>query len=276
MGNSISEAAIRLGVLVAISAALTPMSVRDAAAGALAPHRALYSMHLSKSSGDGGLSAARGVMTYEFRDQCDGWTVESRVYLRLQYDGSKEIENVRSLMTWESKDGLGFRFRVNESQNGKPVQEIKGVAVLDGEGEGGVVEYSKPTRNKVNLPKGTLFPTAHINALITLSAGGGNHLTKSIFDGATLDNPYEVSAVIGKDKDGPKLSKKVLEKLADTLRWRARLAYFPVRDKSSTPEMELGVEFRADGIVETILQDFGDYGVEARLDQIEMLEKPGC
>ncbi len=256
--------------------ALLVISASSAMAGSLVPHRALYAMNLSKSAGEGGLSAARGVMTYEFRDQCDGWTVESRVYLRLLYGGRKEIENVRSLMTWESKDGLGFRFRVNESQNGKPVQEIRGVAVLDGEGEGGVVEYTKPNRNKVNLPKGTLFPTAHINALIKLSTGGGNHLTKSIFDGATLDNPYEVSAVVGRDKDGSKLADKVLKKLTETARWRARLAYFPVRDKSSTPEMELGIEFRADGIVETILQDFGEYGVEARLDQVEMLEKPGC
>lgn len=247
-----------------------------AQAGPLAPHRAIYSMHLTKSSGEGGLSGARGVMTYEFRDQCDGWTVESRVYLRLRYGDRREIENVRSLMTWESKDGLGFRFRSNEKQNGKQVQEINGVAVLDGAGQGGVVEYSKPNRNKVNLPRGTLFPTAHINALIALSQDGGNHLTKSIFDGATLDNPYEVSAVIGKGKRASKLPPKVLELLNESARWRARLAYFPVRDKSPTPEMELGVEFRADGIVESILQDFGEYGVEARLNQIEMLERPGC
>ena len=76
----------------------------------LIPHHALYTMNLVKSYGNGGLRNARGVMTYEFRDQCDGWSVESKVYLRLQYGNLPEVENIRSMATWESKGWFNFSF----------------------------------------------------------------------------------------------------------------------------------------------------------------------
>jgi len=242
----------------------------------LVPHRAVYAMHLSKAGANGGLTSARGVMTYEFKDQCDAWTVESKVYLRLRYGNRPEIENVRSQVTWEAKDGLGFRFRVTETTNGKQTEEIKGVAALDGTGLGGIAEYTKPTAQRVVLKKGTLFPTAHIKTLIQRSVEGGKHLTKSIFDGATLDNPYEVSAVIGAGSGRDKMSSRLSKVLSKAANWNMRLAYFPVYDAKQTPEVELGVELRADGIVKLILQDFGSYAVEARLDQVELLKDSGC
>lgn len=242
----------------------------------LVPHRAVYAMHLAKSNGEGGLTSARGVMTYEFKDQCDSWTVESKVYLRLRYGNHPELENIRSMVTWEAKDGLGFRFRVKEVTNGKMTQEIKGVAALDGTGLGGVAECIKPSSQKVVLPKGTLFPTAHIQSLLRHAAAGGKHMTKTIFDGATLENPYEVSAVIGAGTGTKNLAPKLAKILQEAINWKLRLAYFPVRDSKQTPEIELGVEMRNDGIVSRILQDFGKYAVEARLNQIELLTENGC
>jgi hypothetical protein len=242
----------------------------------LVPHRAVYAMNLSKTGSGGGLTGARGVMTYEFRDRCDAWTVESKVYLRLRYGGHPEVENIRSMVTWEAKDGLGFRFRLTEVTNGKTTEEIKGVAALDGIGLGGVAEFTKPSPKKMALPNGTLFPTAHIQTLIQHSLDGGKHMTKTIFDGATMENPYEVSAVIGKGPGTKSLSPKLAKILSDAANWKMRMAYFPVRDKKQTPELELGVEIRADGIVKRILQDFGEYAVEARLDQVEFLKDSGC
>ncbi len=242
----------------------------------LVPHRAVYVMTLAKSSGEGGLTNARGVMTYEFKDQCDAWTVESKVYLRLRYGNHPEIENIRNMVTWEAKDGLGFRFRVNEKTNGKQTEEIKGVAALDGVGLGGVAEYTKPSAQKVTLASGTVFPTAHLKTLIQASLDGQKHLTKSIFDGATLENPYEVSAAIGVGSGKASLTPELAKVLNDVANWKMRLAYFPVRDSKQTPEIELGIEMRADGIVKRILQDFGKYAVEARLDRVEFLKDSGC
>ena len=242
----------------------------------LVPHRAVYAMHLSKAGSNGGLTSARGVMTYEFKDQCDAWTVESKVYLRLSYGTHPEIENIRTMVTWEAKDGLGFRFRIKEMTNGKQTEAIKGVAALDGVGQAGIAEYPQPKAQTVALPKGTLFPTAHLKSLIAVSLAGRKHVTKTIFDGATLDNPYEVSAVVGAGSGNAKMAPKLVERLGEITNWNMRMAYFPVRDAKQTPDIELGVELRADGIVKRILQDFGKYAVEARLEQVEFLKSSGC
>lgn len=240
----------------------------------LVSHRAVYAMNLSKSGGDGGLTGARGVMSYEFKDQCDSWTVESKIYLRLMYGNQSEVENIRSMVTSEAKDGLSFRFRLNEVTNGRITEEIKGVATLDG--LGGIAEFTKPSSQKMILPKGTLFPTAHIQTLIEYSLAGGKHLTKLVFDGATLDNPYEVSAVIGAGTGKKNLSSKLTKILSDKVNWKMGMAYFPMNDRNPTPEIELSVEMRSDGIVKLIIQDFGKYALEARLDQVAFLKDSGC
>jgi hypothetical protein len=242
----------------------------------LIPHHALYTMNLVESYGNGGLRNARGAMTYEFKDQCDGWSVESKVYLRLQYGNLPEVENIRSMATWESKDGLIFHFRLKDENNGKLMEEIIGIAKLDGTGLGGLVEYTKPTLGGIVLPQGTIFPTTHIQSLIQYARKGGKHTTKIMFDGATLDNPYEVSGVIGIGSGGEYLSPLLLKVLDKITNWKIRMAYFPINGKKETPDIELDIEMRADGIVSRILQEFEGYSIEARLNQINFLGRADC
>ena len=173
-------------------------AVTSALATDLVPHRAIYSMTLGSTTGSKGPASIRGVMSYEFQNRCNAWTVDSTVFLKLSFGGLREIESVRKIITWEGKDGLGFRFRMSETRGGETVEEIKGVAALDGIGQAGVVEYLKPKRFKANLPKGTLFPTGHIKTVISTSVSGGNFVGRHLFDGATIDKPYMVSAFIEK------------------------------------------------------------------------------
>jgi hypothetical protein len=242
----------------------------------LIPHRAIYSMSLIKTPDNRGLSNVRGVMTYEFNDQCDAWTIESKVYLNLQYANQPAIENIRSMVTWESKDGLKFNFRSKDVSNGKLTEEIKGSAIMYGNGLGGLVEYTDPSLRKVFLPPGTLFPTAHIQNLITHASGGGKHLTKNIFDGATLDNPYEVSGVIVAILDQKNVAPALSKALAKIHSFKIRMAYFPAESKIPVPDIELDIVMRADGIVSQAVQEFGDYSIEAKLNQIDLIEKIGC
>ena len=79
---------------------------------ALKPHRAVYAMGLAGTTGVGGPTQVRGVMYYEMTETCDAWKIDTKVLLRTVYaGGEEEVENLRKMTTWESKDGLGFRFR---------------------------------------------------------------------------------------------------------------------------------------------------------------------
>ena len=82
-----------------------------AATGAeIAPHRALYSMTLGSARNNSGVVDARGTMDYEWGETCDGWTIEQRYRLKMRYGETPDADIVSSFVTWESKDGLRYRF----------------------------------------------------------------------------------------------------------------------------------------------------------------------
>ena len=43
-----------------------------------------------------------------------------------------------------------------------------------------------------------------------------------------------------------------------------------------SPEFELGVDYRADGIALFILQDFGNFTLNLQLQRLEVFKKPFC
>jgi hypothetical protein len=242
--------------------------------GKLTPHRAVYGMFLAGTSSAQAPSAIRGVMSYAFRDKCDGWQTDTKVLLRTTHGSGPEVKNVRILKTWEAKDGRGYRFGFTETHGGRERARIKGVAVLDE--NGGVAEYTKPVPRRITLPPGTLFPARHIAALIKRAEAGGGHFGKVVFDGTADNEPYHVSAVIGAPEKLEARRPYLKKILRGAKSWKARLAYFPVAAAANTPEFALNIFYREDGIIERMLQDYGDHVVEARLNQIEMLPKDAC
>jgi len=233
-------------------------------------------MHVLRNSGDVDLRETRGVMIYDFTDQCDGWFVESKIYLRFKHEDQPETETIRSMTTWESKDGLYFDFRFNEKINEKLIEEIRGIAILNGVGLNGRVTYTKPYPFQIELPKRTLFPTAYIQNLINSAMREKKHVVTFAFDGATLENPYEASGVVGVAREGDNLSSKLTKIIGNMVSWNIRVAYFSIKSKMQIPQFELDVELRADGIVSRILQEFGNYSVEARLEQVELIKESPC
>lgn len=274
--NSIRIANLMVATALTVGLGIgTPAAAEHSDAARLKPHRAVYAMSLAGSSGVGGPSQVRGVMYYEMVETCEAWKIDTKVLLRSVYGGEDEVENLRKIQTWEAKDGLGFRFRLDETAQGQPEQQLRGVAVIDGSELAGVAEFSAPQSTQSDLPKGATFPTRHMAELIRRSAAGDTHFTRVVFDGASLDDPYEVSALIG-EAPASVMSSDVQATLGEGARWKVRLAYFPVSKSAETPEFELSVLFRDDGIVENMRQDYDDHSLDARLRQIEFLPRPVC
>ncbi len=254
----------------------------------LVPHRVLYKMSLD-SSKDGGLSGAKGAMLYRFADACDGWTVETNIYLKLQYDDGRDVKIAWSYASMEAKDGLSYRFRMTHKRNGQVIEALKGSAVLQSPGGAGTATFDQkaaPDADKkpgtVTLPKGTMFPTRHLLGLVRAGRIGPRFRADTVFDGASLDNPYKVSATIGRPKAAGKDEGKTLKSLFktagldDSTAWPVRLAFFPIRSRKPTPEFELGVHYRADGIAEKIIQDYGDFSIRMVPAEVERLQRPEC
>jgi hypothetical protein len=260
-------------------AALLWLAAAPAFAADIAPHRALYSLSLATAKSSSGVTGASGAMVYEWGETCDGWTVQQRFRLRLEYSEQENMEVSSTLVTWEAKDGMRYRFNERRLRNGELDEEIKGEAKLDGAEKGGSAEFTKPEAATLSLPAGTLFPTAHTVLLIQRAQAGDQFVSRKVFDGATVENAGQITAVIGPElKPGPNSPDETLPKspLLSRPSWRMRLAFFPADSKQEQPDYELGMRLLDNGVSQDMTLDYGDYIIRAKLDDIEALPRPSC
>lgn len=290
------------GAASAVETASAPSGVQIAA------HRALYAMTLAHAKTDSGVTGAQGEMGYQWGETCDGWTVEQRYKLTINYAESQDVNIDSNFVTWESKDGLRYRFNQKETRNGTVDAEIRGSAQLEGPGKGGTITFEKPQPQTMKLPPGALFPSAHTILLIQKAKAGDDFVARQVFDGATVEGAVLVSAVIGKKVEpsadqkanadakaaadvkhsadpkaapaaksaaavpDPSLNDPVLQRPG----WHVRLAFFPSDPNSETPDYELGMLLLDNGISRDMTIDYGDYTISAKLAKIEPLGKPHC
>jgi hypothetical protein len=266
----------RLGpfVFAAAVVGIAPLAA-PAEAAEIAPHRALYTMSLGNARNDSGVVDARGTMDYEWGETCEGWTIEQRYRLKMHYAETSDVDIASSFVTWESKDGLRYRFNQKQTRNGEVDQEIRGEARLDGPGKGGVAEFTKPQPQTLQLEPGVMFPSAHTILLIDSARAGENFLSRLIFDGATDENAVQVSAVIGQKLTADPAA-ATRSPLLERPGWRVRLAFFPVDANAEKPDYELGMRLLDNGVSQDMVIDYGEYSIRAKLDDIEPLSKPNC
>ncbi len=272
----------------------SPAQGLESEAAGLVLHRALYKMTLESANSGSGILGAEGAMLYRFAETCTAWTVETNIYLRLRYPETGPVDIAWSYASLEAKDGLGFRFRMTHKRNGRLTEALKGFANLDAAGGPGRARFEGAGKEgkdtTVELPKGTLFPTRHLLALVRAGAKGTRFFAATVFDGASLDNPYRVSATVGaprgvargadgRSPDRDKNEIRALFKaagLGPSTAWPVRLAFFPFRSREPMPEFELGLDYRADGVAERITQDYGDFAIGMVPGEIEVLDRPEC
>ncbi len=266
---------VAAGGLLAIMA-LAP-AARAAAAGGveISPHPALYKMTLASARSGSSVIDAQGTMAYEWGETCDGWTVQQNYRLRMRYADSQDVNLTSNFVTWEAKDGLRYRFNQKETRNGAVDQDIRGQARLDGRGKGGVAQFVKPEAKTLRLPPGTLFPSAHTIFLIHEAEAGKQFVTRRIFDGSTVDGAAQVSAVIGPPAP-PESAADRKNPLLNHRGWRVRLAFFSSDPDVETPDYEIGMRLLDDGVSQDLVIDYGDYAIQATLDDIESRPKPNC
>jgi len=258
-----------------LAAGLGSLATSVAVGAEIAPHRALYTMILASARTDSGVTDARGTMQYEWGESCDGWTIEQRYRLKMRYGETPDADIVSSFVTWESKDGLRYRFNQKQHRNGELDQDIRGEARLDAPGAGGVAEFIKPKPQTLKLVAGVLFPSAHTILLLDKAGEGENFLSRQVFDGATDENAVQVSAAIG-SRVAADAAAANGSPLLERPGWRIRLAFFPADNSVEKPDYELGMRLLDNGVSREMLIDYGEYSIRAKLEDIEPLTKPNC
>jgi hypothetical protein len=272
--NSSGRLARGIGLLV-LATGLAGVPAPATKAADITPHRALYTMTLGSTSSDSSVLDANGMMDYEWGETCTGWTIEQRYRLKMRYAESRDADITSSFVTWESKDGLRYRFDQKETRNGEVDQRISGSAELDGPGKSGTATFTLPEAHKFKLAAGVLFPSAHTILLIDKAEQGQTFVSRQVFDGAADENAAQVSAVIGHKVTADPASAK-LSPLLERPGWNVRLAFFPDDANAEEPDYELGMRLLDNGVSTDMVIDYGDYSIRAKLVDIEPLGKPRC
>ena len=256
---------MRLSALLAVVLALcVATSLPADAAGlntALAAHRAFYTLTLNNSH-SGEVIAASGTMGYEVIDACDGWAVRQRLSMTLTNTDGQDVQMVSDYATWESKDGLKFRFHMKQTTDTAVTSQTDGDAQLERAGGPGTAHYTAPRDMTKPLPAGTLFPMAHTSAILAAAQEGKKFLALPLFDG-TDDAGAEDSFLVILDWRKPEASKwPLLSNLPST---RIRLAFFDHDSKDETPTYQVGMRYWENGVADNLQMDFGDFVMDAKM-----------
>lgn len=273
--GTVLATAVTAGALLAATPVLAQPAATSMAAVAakIQPHRAIYAMSLGSARNGSKVSDVRGRMMFEWADACDGWTTEQRFQLRFVYSEGDDMAMNTNYTTWEAKNGLRYRFNVRKLVNGELDEEVRGEANLQADGAG-TAQFTKPEPQEMELPAGTMFPTAHTLAILDHAERNEPFFTRTIFDGSDAEGPTEVSTVAGKPGAPKESGKDPLLKVEKS--WPVRMAFFPLQSDSAQPEYEMSLRLLENGIAESMQIDYGDFTVNAVLEKIEALPKSGC
>lgn len=266
-------------MVLAVGAVMAAQAVAAQAAPAgvaeFMPYRAAYTLALKHARSGSGIADVRGAMMVEAERGCEGWTTTQRVRMTFVFNERQSMESDTSYTSWESFDGLNYHFSSRTLRNGDVEEELRGVAVLDGEDGSGEARFSRPSGRSMPLPEGTLFPTAHLGALLEAARQEEAFAARTVFDGASLDGPYLASAALSHQLRSE--STGVLQSpLTEGLARFVQIAYFPVDSADSAPRYEIGANVYESGAAGSMLLNYGDFSVDARLERLDPLEKPEC
>ncbi len=264
---------------VALLLGLTVLGAAGGEAAAtvtIAPHRAVYALELGHARNSSNVTQAEGRLEYEWDDVCDGWTVRQRTLLTMVHRTGQSIQSNWVINSWESKDGLKYRFFVRRFQPGGAVESIRGHAELDGPGQGGRAVFYDPEERVIDLPAGTLFPTNYSLEMMTSAEENKLPIWRIMFDGFGDDELLGVSAA-GVAALAAGESATVESAMLDGQpSWRVRLAFFPLERRTPEPDREQGFRVFANGIVDELVIDYGDFSIDADLEDLTSLPQPSC
>jgi EipB-like len=248
--------------LTAALAALALLASAPAEAVELAAHRAVYRLTLTSTRAD--VAAASGSIAYEAIDGCDGWAVRQRLQMNLTNREGQDIEMVSDYATWEAKDGLSFRFRMKQTTESAVTSQTEGEAKLDRPGGPGEAHYTAPRDMVHKLPEGTLFPMAHTAVILDAARDGKKFLALPLFDGMA-DSGAQDSAITILGWNKPEKSE--FPSLSELPFTRVHIAFFGRESGTTTPDLEVGMRYWANGVDDDLQLDFGDFVMAGKMTE---------
>src|SRR5262245_36943341 len=165
--------------ILAMVGATTP-TVR-AAGPEIVSHRATYVLGLGSAKANSTVSGIKGGMYLDWHDTCEGWIIEQRMRFEMIDTDGDSVDSEITFSSWESHDGLSYRFTMRTVRDGEVTEELRGRAKLDGRGKGGKAIFTLPENLELDLVPGTIFPTEHSVVLLERALAGERRFSRQVF-----------------------------------------------------------------------------------------------
>jgi hypothetical protein len=234
-----------------------------AAPSPLLAHKALYMLTLDTAKSSD-VVAARGTMGYEVTDACDGWAVRQRLTMIITNADGQDIQMASDYATWESKDGLKFRYHMRQTTDTAVTSQTDGEASLAKAGGVGQARYTSPHDSTSALPAGTVFPMAHTAAIIAAAREKKHFIGLPLFDG-TDENGAEDSFIVVLDWKAPMPTNwPTISLLPST---RVHISFFDHGPAAVTPSYEVAMRYWENGVADDMKMNFGDFVMNAKLKE---------
>jgi hypothetical protein len=253
----------------------------------LAPHRAIYDMHLVKAAAGANVGDVRGRLVFDFTGSaCEGYTLNTRLVTDIiDRDGKSTITDLRS-STWEHAKGDKFRFNSSQYLNQRLSEQVAGLASRTRDGGNVSITLDKPKKRQVRITGGSMFPTQHSLAILNAAQGGRKVVQADIYDGSEKgEKYYETTTFIGKPvpPGGADTLKSVpnAERLDGLVSWPVSISYYETNPghkehDEGTPTYELSFRLYANGVSRKLMIDYGTFSISGELTRIDFLEPGKC
>lgn len=265
--------AVPIAVLVA-TVGLADGAAADASRTGLQPHRAAYRLTLQQPTGIGPFTEATGGLVIEWGLTCDGWLSNQRLsFVAATEDGANLHHDVR-YSSWEASDGSRLRYTIRSFEGADVIEEFRGEAWIT-PGKGGTAAFRMPEAEEVELPPGAVFPTDHLQQVLEEARRGSALVTHQVFDGWGLDALTMITTVIGRQQT-VELDDDEASADGTTHAWPMSMAYFDVEGGGELPDFEASFLLTENGVLRDLALDYGDFTLDAALEELELLPKPDC
>ncbi|MCK9991642.1 MAG: hypothetical protein Dbin4_00162 [Alphaproteobacteria bacterium] len=253
-------------------------------------HRAIYNVSLADRQNSGQVSSVQGRMVTQWQETCDGLISEQRIVTdMLDETGEKSLSDI-SASSWESLDGLRFRFSMRQRLDNRLVAEYDGNAEYASALGQGKAIMRKPVEKEVILPAGVLFPSGYLQALLDAARGGRKIFARQVFDGTSESDYYEVVSSIGagttisaagqaeKEQKGqnPAEHNSVSGAVSGLTWWPVQVSYYGLEQNEGLPEFEMAFRLYDNGVSSDLILDYGAFALYASLSRIETYKRPDC
>ena len=250
-------------------------------------HRAIYKVSLAPGHNRGQVSSVDGRMVSEWQETCDGLISEQRIVTdMLDEAGEMSLSDI-SASSWESQDGLRFRFSMRQRLDNKLVAEYDGIAEYPTALGQGIATIRKPGEKEIKLPPGVLFPSGYMQALLDAARAGKKNLARQVFDGTSESDYYQVVSSIGagtniaaqqarEPSKNPGEHKSVLKAISGLTWWPVQVSYYGLQDNEGLPEFEMAFKLYDNGVSADLTLDYGAFALFASLQRIDTYKRPDC